>query len=358
MIINSLHLENLRNIKSASISLGEGVNVFLGVNGSGKSSLLESAHVLATGKSFRTSKIDNLKNFDSDYFTISSNIKRNGLIKTVGFRKDKSSFDIRVNAKNVNRLSELALNFSLVTFHSNSIFLIEGEPQYRRRYIDWWLFHSENKFYSEWLRYQKLLKQRNAALRKEISYMHVWEESLAESGEILNLFRKSAVEILMDELISLINNNNYSSLLSGFSWQYNYGWPKDETLASSLKRNRQRDIQYGFTSVGPHRSDLRFLFHGKDAKDMLSRGQQKTLSLLMLMALASIHKKLLNETPAFMVDDISSELDSAHRYNLIEQIIDFGGQLLLTAIDENDLKIATSTPISKFVLQEGEVLVL
>ncbi len=91
---------------------------------------------------------------------------------------------------------------------------------------------------------------------------------------------------------------------------------------------------------------------------MLSRGQQKTLSLLMLMALASIHKKLLNETPAFMVDDISSELDSAHRYNLIEQIIDFGGQLLLTAIDENDLKIATSTPISKFVLQEGEVLVL
>lgn len=357
MIINSLHLENLRIIKNANISLGKGINLFTGVNGSGKSSLLESVHVLATGRSFRTSKIDNLKSFDTDYFTISSNINRNDLIKTVGFRKDKSSFDIRVNAKNVNRLSELALNFSLVTFHSNSIFLIEGEPQYRRHYIDWWLFHSENKFYPEWLRYQKLLKQRNAALRKELCYMHVWEESLAESGENLNLFRKSAVEFLMSELVSLINYN-YSSLLSDFSWQYNTGWSKDETLASSLNRNRQRDIQYGFTSVGPHRSDLRFIFHGKDAKDILSRGQQKTLSLLMLMTLASIHKKVLNEIPAFMVDDISSELDNTQRYNLIEQIIDFGGQVLLTAIDERDLKISTSASINKFVLQKGEVLVL
>ncbi len=357
MLVSSLYLENVRCIKKANIFFGEGVNLFLGVNGSGKSSLLESVHILATGKSFRTSKMDGVKNFDSDSFTISSTIKRNGFEKVVGYRKDRSNVDIRINTVNVNRLSELVLNFSLITFHSNSIFIIEGEPQYRRRYIDWWLFHSDSQFYPEWLRYQKLLKQRNAALRQDNNFLHVWDEALAESGEIINSLRKSAVKILMEEVASIIKDS-YSTQLSAFSWQYNSGWPKDETLLSALKRNQQRDILYGFTSVGIHRGDLRFTFHGKDAKESLSRGQQKTLSLIMLIALASIHKKVLHETPIFMVDDISSELDAAHRYNLVEQMIDFGGQLFLTAIDKKDLRFPMSTPVSSFVLQKGEVHVL
>ena len=357
MLVSSLYVENVRCIKKANIFLGEGVNLFFGANGSGKSSLLESLHILATGKSFRTSKMDGVKNFDSDNFTISSTINRNGFEKVVGYRKDKSNLDIRIDTVNVTRLSELILNFSLITFHANSIFIIEGEPQYRRRYIDWWLFHSNSEFYPEWLRYQKLLKQRNAALRQDNNFLDVWDEALAESGEIIDSLRKSALKIMMDEVVSIIQRN-YSTQLTAFSWQYNSGWPKDETLLSALKRNQQRDILYGFTSVGIHRGDLRFTFHGKDAKEALSRGQQKTLSLIMLIALASIHKKILNETPIFMVDDISSELDHEHRYNLVEQLIDFGGQLLFTAIDKKDLRFPTSTPVSTFVLQKGEVHVL
>ncbi len=357
MLINSLYLENVRCIRKANIFFGDGVNLFLGSNGSGKSSLLESVHLLATGKSFRTSKLDGIKNFDSDNFTISSKIKRNGLENVVGFRKHKSNVDIRVNTKTISRLSELVVNFSLITFHSNSIYIIDGEPQYRRRYIDWWLFQSNPKFYPEWLRYQKLLKQRNAALRQNNNFLHVWDEALAESGEIINLLRKSALEILMHEVITIIKNN-YSKQLSEFSWQYNSGWPKGETLLSALKRNHQRDILYGFTSVGVHRGDLRFSVHGKDVKEFLSRGQQKTLSLILLIALASIHKKVLHETPIFMADDISSELDNTHRYNLIEQIIDFGGQLFLTAINEKDLTFPINTSVSSFVLQKGEVHVL
>ncbi len=357
MLVNSLCVENVRCIKKANIFLGEGVNLFLGVNGSGKSSLLESVHILATGKSFRTSKIDGVKNFDSDNFTIFSTIKRNGFEKVVGYRNEKSNVDIRIDAVNVNKLSDLVLNFSLITFHSKSIFIIEGEPQYRRRYIDWWLFHSNSQFYPEWLRYQKLLKQRNAALRQNDNFLHVWDEALAESGEIINLLRKSALQILMEEVVSIIKDN-YSTQLSAFSWQYNSGWPKDETLLSALKRNQQRDILYGFTSVGVHRGDLRFTFNGKDAKETLSRGQQKTLSLIMFISLGSIHKKLLNETPIFMIDDLASELDDEYRYSLLEQLIDFGGQILLTAIDKKDLRFPMSTPVNSFMLQKGEVHVL
>lgn len=357
MQISTLNLENVRCIKKADIYLGENVNLLLGNNGSGKSTLLESIYILATGKSFRTSKLDSVKNFEGDNFTIFSKIEKKGFEKTVGFRKVRTKVDIRIDSIQINKLSELALNFSLLTFHSNSICIIEGEPQYRRRYIDWWLFHSKPQFYQEWLRYQKLLKQRNAALRQDNSLLHVWDEAFAESGDIIDALRKSAIQELMEEILNIIKNNNLTQFNS-LSWQYNSGWAKDETLLSSLKRSHKRDVLYGFTSVGIHRSDLRFYFHGKDAKEFLSRGQQKTLSLIMLIALASIHKKILHETPIFIIDDISSELDATHRYNLTEQIVKLGGQIILTAIDEKDLRFPMATPVSSFVLKQGEVHVL
>lgn len=357
MIIKTLNLENFRCIKNTHISLGEGVNFFFGENGSGKSSILESIHVLATGRSFRTSKIEHLKNFDNDFFSIFSKLKRNNIENNIGFRKEKSNFDIRINSSSISRISELALYFSIITFHSNSINLIEGEPVYRRRYIDWWLFHSNEKFYTEWSRYQKILTQRNAALRTDHDFMHLWDEALAESGEILNELRSSAVEKLMTELIILVKITN-SKLYSNISWRYNSGWSKSENLLSSLKNNQQKDTQYGFTSVGPHRSDLKLFFHGKDAKETLSRGQQKTLSLLMSMALASLHNKILNETPAFLIDDLSSELDVNHRHHLMDQIVDFGGQVLVTAVSEKDLIFPSSATINTFTLQEGAVHML
>jgi len=355
--IKSLYLENVRCIKKVDIFLDEGINYFLGANGSGKSSFLESIHILATGKSFRTSKIESIKNFDSDYFTISSTINNNGVDNNIGLRREKSKYDIRINSFPVNRLSELALNLSLIAFHSHSSFLIEGEPQYRRKYLDWWLFYSNKHFYFEWQKYHKILKQRNASLRQEAGFLNVWDEALAESGETINLLRKSASDTLMDELTNLINKN-YSSYLPNFSWQYYSGWAKDEALLYALKKTQQKDIQYGFTSVGPHRGDLKFYADGKDAKEILSRGQQKTLSLLLLVALASVFKKALNEIPIFMIDDISSELDTAHRYSMVEEIIDFGGQIILTAIDKKDLTFPSATSVKTFVMQKGVVHVV
>ena len=357
MIIKTLNLENFRCIKNTHIELGDSVNFFFGENGSGKSSVLESLHVLATGRSFRTSKIENIRTFDNDYFSIFSKIKRNSIENIIGLRKEKSFFDIRINSKNINRLSELALYFSIIIFHANSINLVEGEPIFRRRYIDWWLFHSDSNFYGEWLRYQKILKHRNAELRTDYEFMRTWDEVLAESGEKLNFLRLTAVDKLMNELTYLLQTNDIN-IYSNFSWRYNFGWSKDESLFSSLKRNMQRDTQYGFTSVGPHRSDLKLFFHGKDAKETLSRGQQKTLSLLMLMALASLHKKVLKEIPVFLIDDLSSELDVNHRHHLMNQIVDFGGQVLATAINENDLIFRSSATVNTFRLQEGAVHML
>ncbi len=357
MNIKSVYLENFRCIKKANIFLGEGINYLFGTNGSGKSSFLEAINVLATGKSFRTSKIENIRSFDSDYFTISSTIKRKGIENFIGLRKDKKNFDIRINSSSVNRLSELALNFSLITYHSHSNFMIEGEPHYRRKYLDWWLFYSNNQFYSEWQRYHKLLKQRNASLRYEISLLNVWDDALAKSGETINNLRYSASAILMEELANLIHNN-YPSYVPSFSWTYYSGWAKDEPLLSALKKNQQKDIQYGFTSVGPHRGDLKLYVQGKDAKETLSRGQQKTLSLLMLVALASVHKKVLHEIPIFMIDDVSSELDTIHRYNIVEEIISLGGQVIFTAIDKKDLMFSTPNEVNTFVLQKGEVHVV
>lgn len=352
MILNKLFLDNFRCIKHAEFNINNKINLFTGINGSGKTSIFESIQVLTTGKSFRSHKIENIKNYLSDSFTIACRAEDEKNVLQLGLKKE-NKLNVRVNGKSIERLSEITKKIPFIFFNSNSFDLIDGDPQYRRRFIDWWLFYSETEFHDEWLIYQRLLKQRNACLRNSIDLIDIWDKALAESGEKINLYRNSASEIIMREFY-FINNADSKE----FSWSYYSGWSKNEDLLSALVRNRKRDIQYGFTSIGPHRADIRISICNRDAKQYLSRGQKKILSLSMLMALASVHKKKMKKVPLFMLDDLAAELDLTHRQEMLEKIIDLGGQVFLTALEQKDLDLSSYQSLSTFMLKDGQVHML
>jgi DNA replication and repair protein RecF len=355
MEVNRLFLSNVRCFVDVDVDFSLGINVVNGNNSSGKTTLIESIHVLSSGKSFRSAKIDNLRQVNKESMTISSNIYNNNINYQLGLYKTSKLLELRVDTISTPKLSDLANHLAVITYHAGSDQLIQGEPIFRRRFIDWCLFHTQIGFFEEWSRYQRILKQRNAILRSDVSQIDYWNQLLAQSGEIITNWRIQAVETLMSFLNSIIIDSNY---FSNLSFSFISGWPISDTLISSLQRSHIRDAQQGFTSYGPHRADLRLRMMGKDAKDVLSRGQQKTLTLLMLLALASYFHKSKGQYPIFLLDDLAAELDIHQRIYLFNKLSSLGCQVILTSLNESDWNNCLPSSAKHFLVRKGTVSVI
>jgi DNA replication and repair protein RecF len=273
----------------------------------------------------------------------------------LGLLKNNRNLELHLNGLSTVKLSELARHLAVITFHSESDQLVQGEPIFRRRFIDWFLFHTKIDFFKEWSRYQRILKQRNAILRSDMNQIYYWDQLLAESGEIITLWRIEAVENFMGFFLDIIGD---IQTFSSFSWSFMPGWSVSENLICALQRSHHRDSQQGFTSFGPHRADLRLRIMGKDVKEVLSRGQQKTLTVLMLLAMASLFNKFKKQNPIILLDDLASELDSHHREYLLDKLSCLGCQIILTSLNETDWAHCLPSSAKHFHVQEGTVSVL
>lgn len=355
MIIEQLTIRHLRAIAAADIPLAPGINLFSGDNGAGKTSVLEAVHVLATGRSFRAAQLDTIRQHGQPDLTLAAQVRGLNENHRLGLRKQPDGLTLRLDGAPAERLSDLARYLAVITLHADSDQLIQGGPQQRRRFLDWWLFHVKAEFFPEWMRYQRLLKQRNAALRKDPRQLPAWDEPLAQSGERVAAFRQQAAEALMEHLGTRLRD--YSDF-PDFHWSLHPGWTRGESLFEVLARTRQRDREQGFTAQGPHRAELRLQVMGKEAKEVLSRGQQKTLATLMLLSQAETYRFARDETPVILLDDLAAELDERHREQLLHQLTGLGGQILLTALEQDELAPWLPADTRRFGVRAGQVGVL
>ncbi len=355
MFIEQLSIRHLRAFTAADMDLDPGINLFVGQNGAGKTSVLEAVHVLATGRSFRAAQLDTIRQHGQTDLTIAARVADRHSTHQLGLRKQHDGLTLRLDAAPADRLSDLARYLAVITLHADSDQLIQGGPQQRRRYLDWWLFHVQPEFFPQWLRYQRLLKQRNAALRKDPSQLPSWDEPLAQAGERVAIFRQQAADELVRHLEGRLTEFRD---FPGFAWSLHPGWTRGEALFDQLQRTRMRDREQGFTSQGPHRAELRLQVMGKDAREVLSRGQQKTLAILMLLTLAETCRTQKQEAPIILLDDLAAELDEAHRRHLLHHLTQLGGQILLTALDKDEVSPWLPAFTREFVVRDGSVTML
>ena len=361
-MIQQLTITAIRNLAPVTLQLSPAVNVLYGLNGSGKTSVLEAIHILGVARSFRTSRIKPVINRDARECTVFGRIGTNSQVIPVGVSRNaqEETRQIRVSGESLKSTAELARLLPLQVINPDTFSLLEGSPKLRRNFIDWGVFHVKHQdFFPLWKRMQKALKQRNSLLR----HGRINDFELTS----LNLeFEKAATVIdqLRDEYIQKLTpvfNRVLSELsdLSNLTIQYYRGWDRDRSLQEVLTSALERDMRSGYTHAGPQRADLRIRVGKGSAVDILSRGQLKLVVCALKLAQGFLYQEMQNKQCIFLVDDLPSELDIPNRQKLCQLFQTMKCQTFITCVDKGALANCwlPDTDVKMFHVKHGQITV-
>ncbi|WP_235045512.1 DNA replication/repair protein RecF [Methylophaga lonarensis] len=195
----SLKLNHFRNISSMELVPETSVNMIVGENGSGKTSILEAVYLLGLGRSFRSRSLKHLIQHQQSQLQVIARCDDN---TPVGLQFHLSNgLQIRLNHTPLKRLSDLATQLPIQYIPANCHQFFELGPKYRRRLIDWGVFHVEPEYNYHWQSYKKSLQQRNAALknRSKRDELLLWDNYLNRHGLALTEHRSRYLERLRSE---------------------------------------------------------------------------------------------------------------------------------------------------------------
>ncbi|BAZ92598.1 DNA replication and repair protein RecF [Thiohalobacter sp. COW1] len=355
MPLTRLSLSHFRNITAAELELSPRFNLIVGANGSGKTSLLEAIFYLGRVRSFRTRKLDQLIQGGETHFRLIARLADPDTgERTLGIERGPDGQTLRLGGQPVRQLAELARALPIQLLNPDSHLILEGGPRYRRRFLDWGVFHVEPGFYSAWQRYAKALKQRNAALRTGRSRRDIaaWTPALVQAAEVLHSLRNEYIS----ELLPYVRSNLASLVdLPGLDFRYQPGWPEEAGLAATLDARLDSDLRRGFTQAGPHRADLLPLLDGVPAIERISRGQQKQLVSALLLAQAELMMEKNRQPCLFLIDDLPAELDMGHRQRVLERLLALQSQLYITTTDADAIPSSPGMDARMFHVEQGRL---
>ncbi len=355
-LLSRLAIAGVRNLHSPVFELGSTGNLFFGDNGSGKTSILEAVHLLGLGRSFRTQSARSLIAFNDDRCVVSGRLRLAARETSLGIERGRDgSAKARINGDAAESLSELAALLPLVLIDADSLGLVTGLPEARRRFLDQCVFHVEHTFLPHWRRYQRALKQRNAGLRHgTLGAYDPWLDEVVAAGELITAARERSLALVSARFAEIAVA--LSDDIAGVSIQLRCGWDRSVSLRDALERSLLSDQTQGFTHVGPHRADLRVTCEGKPASDVMSRGQLKLTVAALKLAQGKLLEELGGGRPVYLVDDLAAELDSRHLRKICEALRESGSQTLLTAVDRQVLtRFWPDDGLKVFHVERGKV---
>lgn len=366
MALTQLQINHVRNLRQVRLDNLQRVNVFYGRNGSGKTSILEAIHLLGMARSFRGNGVKSLITHEHVGCTVFGNIataaetqgSANSLL-SLGVQRDRTGeVFIKLGGRTVRGVAELAEALPLQVLTAESFELLTGGPRSRRQFLDWGVFHVEHRFYEEWQRFQRALKQRNHLLRHgkiRDQELAVWTRELAESGTRINEYRKG----YFDKFSTTFRDVNamLASDLATLEIRYQQGWDRQLNYLDALHHGLAADIEQGYTHCGPQRADVRVVFNGNLAAETLSRGQQKLVVTSLKLAQGQLMAQSGGRRCTYLIDDLPSELDRDHGALVCSVLASMEAQIFITCIEESEIQSIWPDPkeLALFHVEQGRV---
>ncbi len=327
MVVEEIKLLNFRNFKEERVIFKKGLNVIYGENGQGKTNILEAIFYGLCSHSFRRAQGRDLVREGSGIGVVVLEIEGSTGGARVARQVGKDgSIKTKINGKEGTYRAR-----NVVCYSQEDLWVVKGEPQRRRDFIDDILVQAERDFEDEAGRYRKALQQRNELLKRIRSgeaakeELEVWEEILAETGERIVAMRMEALSLLERKVDEIVRERAQAR----FTAKYYSTAADRDALRERLKRGREKEIARGLTLVGPHRDEIAFGLNGKNLRTRGSQGQQRMAILLLKLCGADIIEERLKERGPVLMDDFSSELDQENTSWLID-MLSREGQAILT----------------------------
>jgi len=347
-----LRIKNLRILEEVEMVPTAGINLIVGGNGSGKTSVLEAIYLLGRGRSFRGQRIQQVIRTGNDCLEVMGRSDDSNRL-VAGIRRCTKESALRINGEPVKKISELARTFPLHLVTPRTHELLERGPEIRRRFLDWGLFHVEPGFHELFRRYQRTLRQRNEALKKQPKTARIWDSQLADWGEKIDDLRLAYLLELSNQLGAIRQDIGPAGHISV---TLRKGWPKGLSLSEALEKHAKHDIQQGFTLSGPHRTDVVVTMEGEPVINRLSRGQQKLLVLGLIVAQSTLFSKGNDSRGMLLVDDLAAELDEEARTAVMMLLGNLETQVFVTALPGSKLPIV-SADCTVFHVEQGNIRV-
>jgi len=332
MHLTHLAIRHLRNLADTAFSPAPAINIIVGENASGKTSLLEGLHYLGLARSFRSRDVRTVISHGQKSLAVMARLLTDlGREVHLGIEKQVQENRIRYDGASLNSAAELAHRLPMVLITPDSQQLVTGGASQRRRLMDWAMFHVEPDYYPAWGRYQRALRQRNALLRSgcRATDVHGWGIEMAGAAEIIDRCRRKYSERMAEALGGAVDG--LLGLPVNASAEYRRGWGAKEHLVDVLSGHFDQDRHRGHTGFGPHRADISFRVGDLAVDQELSRGQVKLFAAALLLFQVELVKAESGKTPLVLVDDLPSELDGRARAVFLEKLASLGTQTFITA---------------------------
>ncbi|HEU5137428.1 MAG TPA: DNA replication/repair protein RecF [Steroidobacteraceae bacterium] len=350
MSLAELRIENLRCIESAVLEFSPELNLIAGENGAGKTSILEAIFLLGRGRSFRTRSSERLIRYHQPKLTVFGRTD-DAPSKQAGIEvAADGGTRARINGEPAASLLELSGVFPVQAIDPEIHKLVDQGPERRRRWLDWLVFHVEPSFGLHWARYNRALKQRNAALRSGVGEIAVWDAELISNGNAITAARQRALDRLIPCLDRTFERFGGLGVTVGFTTGWLAGTPLEDALRNHLDRDRAR----GTTTAGPHRADVSLRRNQRIARETLSRGQQKLTAVAMIVSQLRLLKDELNLRAVLLLDDPAAELDDKNLHRLFDELSALRCQMIATSLTQETALF--QAPKATFHVEQGRVM--
>ena len=352
MKVKKLLFRNFRNYERLEIEPTNGINLFLGPNAQGKTNIIEAVYYSALGRSHRTKSDNELIRWNEQQALVRLDFERADVGNSLEFKfHSNKRREIIYNGVPI-AMKKLIGAINVVMFSPEDLFIVKGAPAGRRRFLDMEISQADPAYFSDLMMLTHIITQRNALLKKirdeeitDRSMLELWSKPLAKAAaSVVKKRLKSVAKLnviandLQKSIAGETEDLNISyEVMSGKKHEFDEQLSVDDmaewymTLFNEITEN---DIARGYTSLGPHRDDLKIEVKGVDLRTFGSQGQQRTGALALKLAELSFFKDETGEYPVLLLDDVMSELDKSRRSSLLDFLKAENIQTFITATDD------------------------
>lgn len=343
MHLKKIELTNFRNYDKLKLDNLDNINIIIGSNGIGKTTILESIYVCSLARSFKNSEEKVMLKNDKDFFKIKIGIESENKEKTLEYIYTNKGKKTKVNNSIKKKISDFISQYKVIIFSPDELKIIKDSPAVRRNYLNISLSQVNKSYVKTLNNYNILIKNKNDYLKKcyinsnlDLRYLDLLDEKIASLGYEICIMRREYLEKVNKYIKKIFKKFKKNDELY-IKYESSFLDKSEQDILKLLKRNRKNEMELGLTKTGIHRDDISFIHNDINAKDYSSQGLQKLIMLSLKMSELELLINDFYEEPILLLDDLFSELDIENQNSILDNL-NTKIQVFITTTDINNVR--------------------